>query len=105
VALPQNEGRVAFVRRDTKRKRLVTVPWRDVETPYDSVTRVPTPEPSVLTLVLRKAFNALPRSLRHIASLQANVFTAVAESARFATARALKRLISLKPEDRHRTHG
>jgi glycosyltransferase involved in cell wall biosynthesis len=96
VALPQNKARVAFVRHDTKRKRLVTIPWKDVETLYDSVTRAPTPAPSVLTLVLRKASNALPRSLRRIASLQANVFTAVAELARFATARALKRLISLK---------
>jgi glycosyltransferase involved in cell wall biosynthesis len=96
VALPQTKGRVAFVRHDTKQKRLVVLPWKEVETLYESVTRAPTPPPSVLTLVLRKAFNALPRNLRRIASLQANVFTAVAELARLATARGLKRLISLK---------
>jgi hypothetical protein len=49
-----------------------------------------------LTLVLRKVFYALPQSLRHVASLQGDVFAAVAELARVATARAVKRLIGAK---------
>jgi glycosyltransferase involved in cell wall biosynthesis len=96
VALPQNKGGVAFVRHDTKRKRLVAIPWKEVETLYDSKTRAPTPPPSALTLVLRKVFYALPQSLRHIASLQGDVFTAVAGLARVVTARAVKRLIGPK---------
>jgi glycosyltransferase involved in cell wall biosynthesis len=98
VALPQIKDRVAFVRHDARRKRLVAVPWKAVELLYDSVTLAPTPPPSVLTLVLRKVFYALPQSLRRVASLQGNVFTAVAELARVATARSVKRLISPKTD-------
>ena len=103
AALPQSKGRVFFVRHDVERECLTTVPWEAVEAIFDVLrgedgegkagpqrsAKKPSLErpggerrAGIRTMarsLLRKAFYALPPSLRHIVVAQLGVFVAIAK--------------------------
>jgi len=62
VSLPQSKDRLFFVRHNTKRRRLIAIPWEAVEAVYDSMSNGDR-DKSVIVRVAKKLIDILPPSL------------------------------------------